>query len=439
MSTETPPTSLIASVAPSTRSGRWSTASRAPCTPPASSSANIATTTSRAGLRPSRTIWRTTARIIASMSFMSTAPRPHSRPSISSPPNGSTDQSPAWAGTTSVCPCSTRAGRCGSAPVRRTTTLARRAADSKISGSSPTSASDAITYSAATRSPGPVPSPKFELSIRNRSWQIEATSSSARSPTALAGNIGMPSPYPAVALMPRAARFARICASDAQIRAKPGVGRHPSRVQAAPGQQRLDPRLPPPQVTKGIHRVQRTAAGEQTPPEGLAVLPAEPPVLLEPRHGVRVQHLRPDVAVVGRGIPAAEHVVEVRRAVPGRHGAQRHPGRLQRSLLELGHLRDVVGHLVGCQLVPRLVEERRGQVLRRGEPFVELPRRQQGLHPRRGHRLAGAVVHDVPGQHRRLPCPHLVHLGRELHEVARDLGAGLGREADVRQQAVQGV
>ncbi len=101
-STENPPTSLIASVAPSKSSGRLSTAHRAPKTPPASSSANIARTTSRAGRLPSRAICRTTARIIASMSFMSTAPRPHSIPSRSSPANGSTCQSRASAGTTSV-------------------------------------------------------------------------------------------------------------------------------------------------------------------------------------------------------------------------------------------------------------------------------------------------------------------------------------------------
>ena len=43
---------------------------------------------SRGGLRPLRSRSRTTARVIASMSFMSTAPRPQTQPSAISPENG---------------------------------------------------------------------------------------------------------------------------------------------------------------------------------------------------------------------------------------------------------------------------------------------------------------------------------------------------------------
>ena len=43
-----------------------------------------------------------------------------------SPANGSTDQSAATAGTTSRCPCSTRAGLSGSAPATRAMTFVRR-------------------------------------------------------------------------------------------------------------------------------------------------------------------------------------------------------------------------------------------------------------------------------------------------------------------------
>jgi len=93
------------------------------------------------------------------MSFMSTAPRPQSMPSRSSPAKGCTCQSAAWAGTTSVWPWSTSAGRVGSVPGTRRNTEARRGADSTISGSHPTSVSAAMTYSAASRSHGPDPSP----------------------------------------------------------------------------------------------------------------------------------------------------------------------------------------------------------------------------------------------------------------------------------------
>ena len=72
-----PPTSPIASVTPSNRSRCSSARNLAPQLPPASSSAVKASTTSRSGLRPSRIRFLTTASIIASMSFMSTAPRPH--------------------------------------------------------------------------------------------------------------------------------------------------------------------------------------------------------------------------------------------------------------------------------------------------------------------------------------------------------------------------
>ena len=96
-----PPTSPTASVTPSNSSGWRSTRKRAPQVPPASSSAVNASTTSRAGGRCSRSRWRTTASIIASMSFMSIAPRPHTQPSAISPENGSYCQSGALAGTTS--------------------------------------------------------------------------------------------------------------------------------------------------------------------------------------------------------------------------------------------------------------------------------------------------------------------------------------------------
>ena len=94
---------------PSNTSGCSATMKCDPLRPPASSSAKKATTRSRGGTVPVRARWRTLASIIASMSFMSTAPRPQMQPSRSSPANGSTDQSAALAGTTSRWPCTHRA------------------------------------------------------------------------------------------------------------------------------------------------------------------------------------------------------------------------------------------------------------------------------------------------------------------------------------------
>ena len=97
--------------------------------------------------------------IIASMSFMSTAPRPQMQPSRSSPENGSTCQSAAFAGTTSRWPCTARPGREVSDPSMRIITDARPGSLSTSTGSRPTSVSWSMTYSAALRSPGPDPSP----------------------------------------------------------------------------------------------------------------------------------------------------------------------------------------------------------------------------------------------------------------------------------------
>ena len=69
---------------------------------PASSSAKNARTMFRGGLYPVRAHLRMMARIIASVFFISTAPRPQIIPSRISAANGSTDQSAAFAGTTSI-------------------------------------------------------------------------------------------------------------------------------------------------------------------------------------------------------------------------------------------------------------------------------------------------------------------------------------------------
>ncbi len=74
---ENPPTSLIASVTPSNSSGRCSTSHCAPNRPPASSSARNANTMSRGGTTFSRLKCRARASVMPTMSFMSTAPRPH--------------------------------------------------------------------------------------------------------------------------------------------------------------------------------------------------------------------------------------------------------------------------------------------------------------------------------------------------------------------------
>ena len=89
------------------------------------------------------------------MSFMSTAPRPQIVAVADLAGERGHGQSAASAGTTSRWPWMSRAGRDGSCPAIRATTLARPGWDSSSAGSRPTSASSSATYSAAWRSPGP--------------------------------------------------------------------------------------------------------------------------------------------------------------------------------------------------------------------------------------------------------------------------------------------
>ena len=66
-------------------------------------------------------------------------------PSLISAENGSTDQSSAFAGTTSRWPCTINPARVESLPLMRATTLQRFGADSKIVALIPTSASELTT------------------------------------------------------------------------------------------------------------------------------------------------------------------------------------------------------------------------------------------------------------------------------------------------------
>src|ERR671923_84413 len=65
------------------------------------------------GRNPDVARWRNATAIDAVRLSMSTAPRPHTSPSTSSPPNGSRRQRSALTGTTSVWPISTSVGAVG--------------------------------------------------------------------------------------------------------------------------------------------------------------------------------------------------------------------------------------------------------------------------------------------------------------------------------------
>ena len=119
------------------------------------------------------------ARIIASMSFMSTAPRPQMQPSRTSAANGSTCQSAAFAGTTSRWPC-TSEGRAARGPRPR---AARRrwrgpARSRQIVGSRPDLGE--LARRRTRRPPAPPARSRrrsWTESIRMRSRQMRTTSS----------------------------------------------------------------------------------------------------------------------------------------------------------------------------------------------------------------------------------------------------------------------
>ncbi len=128
-----PPTSLIASVQPSKTSGCSSTIQCEPLRAAGLLVGEEARRPRRAAVRcPVRMRWRTAASIIASMSFMSTAPRPQTQPSRSSPANGS--HRPVGGvrrHDVEVSVHAQSAGRSRSAPGSRTATLTRPGSLSK--------------------------------------------------------------------------------------------------------------------------------------------------------------------------------------------------------------------------------------------------------------------------------------------------------------------
>ena len=87
------------------------------------------------GRRPSCVSWRTTASIIASMSFMSIAPRPQTQPSAISPENGSTASRRRWPVRRRGGRGSSEGGRrSASRPSIRVTRLVRFGCDSSTVG-----------------------------------------------------------------------------------------------------------------------------------------------------------------------------------------------------------------------------------------------------------------------------------------------------------------
>ena len=144
-------------------------------------------------------------------------------------------------------------------------------------------------------------------------------------------------------------------------------GYRPRSVQAAPGQQRLDVRLPAAEFFIKRHGVVGPAPGKDVVPERGGGFFIENAGLLEGLEGVGVQHFGPDVTVVARRVHAGEDVPEIGRAV-ARDDLRDQAAAAHRGLLELQHVRRF---RLG-QGVPVHVEVAGGQVFHGFESLVEV-------------------------------------------------------------------
>src|SRR5919201_3533767 len=124
----------------------------APSPPPVSSSTVTTTSSSpRAGRQPSRASETAATTSAAVWDFMSTAPRPQTKPSTTSPDHGSRRQSPGSASTVSMCDARQSVGP-SARPRSRATRLGRASVRPRSSTSKPAPESRLARYSCAARS-----------------------------------------------------------------------------------------------------------------------------------------------------------------------------------------------------------------------------------------------------------------------------------------------
>ena len=106
-------------------------------------------------------------------------------------------------------------------------------------------------------------------------------------------------------------------------------------------------------------------------------------------------------------------------------------------MLEVLHLGNVSGNLVGGQGVPGLVEQSRPQVLGGGIALTEGALAAQLLGEVGGHGLAGVHVARIGGHHLRVKRPLLVDLAGELDDVAGHGRSGCRGVAGLGEQGMQ--
>src|SRR6266508_6859824 len=127
--------------------------------------------------------------------------------------------------------------------------------------------------------------------------------------------------------------------------------------------------------------------------------------LLERRKSIRVEYLRPQIAVIGRGVAAArEYVLEVGGPV-AHDDLVWHADARESSLLEAADVEGLVG---GGPKMDVEIDKRRGDVFHGRLALVEGVRRDEPVELILGHRLPGEIVAREPAQDFRPLQPMLV-------------------------------
>ena len=156
--------------------------------------------------------------------------------------------------------------------------------------------------------------------------------------------------------------------------------------------------------------------------------------LLERRKRIRVEHLRPQIAVIGGGVAVArEYVLEVGGPV-AHDDLVRHADARKRGLLETADVEDLIG------LGPNMdveIDKGRGDVFHGRLALVEGARRDEATQLILGHRLPGAIVAREPAQDLRPLQPVLVELRRQLRPILEHTGPRDHRVGDVGEKRVQ--
>lgn len=190
-------------------------------------------------------------------------------------------------------------------------------------------------------------------------------------------------------------------------------------------------------AVKGLeHRavVLRVTLAQDHVAKALAVFACQAAMIDEPVIRVVFQHLRPQIGVIAGGIAIRPDVQEIAGAI-----ARRHIGNIQAAFGQRRRFECIDILLAGRsrQRMPFHIQHGRRDRFAQGIALVELRRLLDLVDQRLRDGRAGAIIFGVMGHDFGIERPMFVELRRELHPVARGIGARY-RGIDLRgEQAVQ--